>query len=295
MYIFMRAKDTVFGKKIKTIQVGDITMDFNTPKVMGVLNLTPDSFYDGGKYHQEKEHTKQVEKMLKEGASIIDLGAVSTRPGAKVIDVEDELERIIWPLERLVKTFPDAIFSVDTYRSKVAEECIQGGAHIINDISGGSFDDQMFEVVARLNVPYVLMHIHQTPENMQQQPIGKNILKIISDFFEQKVMRLQKLGVKNIILDPGFGFGKTLKCNYSILNHLDELRIDDLPILGGISRKSMINKVINSKPSDALNGTTVLNTIALLNGANILRVHDVKEAMEAIEIVKYYNEFSECE
>jgi dihydropteroate synthase len=294
MHIFMRAKDTVFAKKVKTIQVGDIMMDFNTPKVMGVLNLTPDSFYDGGKYHQEKERAMQVEKMLKEGASIIDLGAVSTRPGATSISLEDELERMIWPLERLVKTFPRAIFSVDTYRSKVAEECIQGGAHIINDISGGNFDEQMFETVAKLGVPYVLMHIHQKPETMQKQPIANNILKIITDFFKEKVSRLQKLGVNDIILDPGFGFGKTLKCNYAILNHLDELHIGDLPLLGGISRKSMINKVINARPSEAMNGTTVLNTIALLNGANILRVHDVKEAVEAIEIVKYYGEFSEC-
>jgi len=290
----MRAKDTVFAKKVKTIQVGDIMMDFNTPKVMGVLNLTPDSFYDGGKYHQEKERAMQVEKMLKEGASIIDLGAVSTRPGATSISLEDELERMIWPLERLVKTFPRAIFSVDTYRSKVAEECIQGGAHIINDISGGNFDEQMFETVAKLGVPYVLMHIHQKPETMQKQPIANNILKIITDFFKEKVSRLQKLGVNDIVLDPGFGFGKTLKCNYAILNHLDELHIGDLPLLGGISRKSMINKVINARPSEAMNGTTVLNTIALLNGANILRVHDVKEAVEAIEIVKYYGEFSEC-
>ena len=294
MHIFMRAKDTVFAKKVKTIQMGDIMMDFNTPKVMGVLNLTPDSFYDGGKYHQEKERAMQVEKMLKEGASIIDLGAVSTRPGATSISLEDELERMIWPLERLVKTFPRAIFSVDTYRSKVAEECIQGGAHIINDISGGNFDEQMFETVAKLGVPYVLMHIHQKPETMQKQPIANNILKIITDFFKEKVSRLQKLGVNDIVLDPGFGFGKTLKCNYAILNHLDELHIGDLPLLGGISRKSMINKVINARPSEAMNGTTVLNTIALLNGANILRVHDVKEAVEAIEIVKYYGEFSEC-
>lgn len=290
----MRAKDTVFAKKVKTIQVGDITMDFNTPKVMGVLNLTPDSFYDGGKYHQEKQRSMQVEKMLKEGAAIIDLGAVSTRPGAAPISLEDELERIIWPLERLVKTFPDAIFSVDTSRAKVAEECIQGGAHIINDISGGTHDERMFQAIADLGVPYVLMHIHRNPETMQHQPISKNILNIIINFFLKKVKQLEGLGVKDIILDPGFGFGKTLKCNYSILNHLGELRINDLPILGGVSRKSMINKVINSKPSDALNGTTVLNTLALLNGANILRVHDVKEAIEAIEIVKYYNEFSEC-
>ena len=291
----MSAKDTVFDNKTKAIHCGDITMDFNKPKVMGVLNFTPDSFYDGGKYQREKEWAYQVEKMLKEGADIIDLGAVSTRPGAAILSLEQELERIIRPLQRLVKTFPEAIFSIDTYHSKVARDCIQNGAHMINDISGGNYDDTMFATVAELGVPYVLMHMHLTPKNMQQQPINKNIIQIISGFFREKVQRLQALGATDIILDPGFGFGKTLKCNYSILNHLDELRMNNLPILSGISRKSMINKVINSKPSEALNGTTVLNTIALLNGANILRVHDVKEAVEAIEIVKYYWEFGECE
>jgi len=291
----MSTKDTVFDNKTKAIRCGDITMDFNKPKVMGVLNLSPDSFYDGGKYHQEKERARQVEKMLKESADIIDLGAVSSRPGAADIGLEEEVERLIWPLQRLVKTFPDAIFSIDTYRSKVARECIQSGAHIINDISGGNYDKNMFKTVADLGVPYILMHIHKTPGIMQQQPIGKNIIRIISEFFKEKAQQLQSLGVNDIILDPGFGFGKTLKCNYSILNHLEDLRIDNLPILSGISRKSMINKVLNTKPSEALNGTTVLNTIALLNGANILRVHDVKEAMEAIEIVKYYEEFGECD
>jgi len=291
----MSTKDTVFDNKTKAIRCGDITMDFNKPKVMGVLNLSPDSFYDGGKYHQEKERARQVEKMLKESADIIDLGAVSSRPGAADIGLEEEVERLIWPLQRLVKTFPDAIFSIDTYRSKVARECIQSGAHIINDISGGNYDKNMFKTVADLGVPYILMDMHKTPGIMQQQPIGENIIRIISEFFKGKVQHLQSFGVNDIILDPGFGFGKTLKCNYSILNHLEDLRIDNLPILGGISRKSMINKVINTKPSEALNGTTVLNTIALLNGANILRAHDVKEAVEAIEIVKYYEEFGECD
>ncbi len=284
----MSTKDTVFDNKTKAIRCGDITMDFNKPKVMGVLNLSPDSFYDGGKYHQEKERARQVEKMLKEGADIIDLGAVSSRPGAADISLEEEMERLIWPLQRLVKTFAGALFSIDTYRSEVARECIRSGAHIINDISGGNYDEQMFKTVAELGVPYILMHMHKTPGTMQQQPIGENIIRIISEFFKEKVQHLQSLGVNDIILDPGFGFGKTLKCNYSILNHLEDLRIDNLPILGGISRKSMINKVINTKPTEAMNGTTVLNTLALLNGANILRVHDVKEAVEAIEIVKYY-------
>lgn len=291
----MSTKDTVFDNKTKAIRCGDITLDFNKPKVMGVLNLTPDSFYDGGKYHQEKERVEQVERMLHNGADIIDLGAISSRPGATDISLEDELERIIWPLQRLVKLFPKAIFSIDTYRSQVAKECVESGAHIINDISGGNYDSNMFKTVAELQVPYILMHMHEKPETMQQKPISDNILNLITRFFIDKLDTLHKLGANNIILDPGFGFGKTLKCNYSILNHIEELRIDNLPILGGISRKSMINKVINSKPSEALNGTTVLNTIALLNGANILRVHDVREAVEAVDILSFYNEFSECD
>jgi len=291
----MGNKDTVFGNKTNSIHCREITMDFDKPKVMGVLNLTPDSFYDGGKFGQEKDRMTQVEKMLNEGADIIDIGAVSTRPGAADIPMEEELERIIWPLQRLVKAFPEAIFSIDTYRSEIARECILSGAHIINDISGGNFDQNMFQTVADLKVPYILMHIHQTPETMQKNPIGNNIVKIIQAFFVEKIKKLFSLGAKDIILDPGFGFGKTLKCNYAILNNLDELRVENLPILGGISRKSMINKVLNLNPAEALNGTTVLNTLALMNGANILRVHDVKEAVEAIEIVEFYKEFGGCD
>lgn len=290
----MSDKDTSFDKKTRAINCRETLLNFDKPKVMGVLNLTPDSFYDGGKYHQEKERAKQVEKMLKEGAEIIDLGAVSSRPGAETVTADEELERIIWPLERLVKLFPEAIFSIDTYRSEVARECVEGGAGMINDISGGNFDDKMFQTVANLKVPYILMHIHGTPENMQAEPLDSNIIELVSDFFIQKVRELNALGVEDIILDPGFGFGKTLKCNYVILNKLNELRIDRLPILGGISRKSMINKVINSKPSEALNGTTTLNTIALLNGADILRVHDVKEAVEAIQIVDFSKQVTGC-
>jgi dihydropteroate synthase len=194
----------------------------------------------------------------------------------------------------LVKQFPEVIFSVDTFRSNVANECVEGGASIINDISGGNFDPKMFQTIAQLKVPYILMHIHGTPENMQSEPLGENVIELISGFFWKKVNELNKLGVEDIILDPGFGFGKTLKCNYHILNNLNNLRIGDLPVLGGISRKSMINKVLNSKPSEALNGTTVLNTLALLNGANILRVHDVKEAVEAIQIVEFSKQSSNC-
>ena len=291
----MSDKDTFFGTKARSINCKDSSIDFSRPKIMGVLNLTPDSFYDGGKYYQEKQRAVRVENMLKEGADIIDIGAVSTRPGANMLSLDEELNRIIWPLERLVKLFPDAVFSIDTFRSQVAKECIEGGAQIINDISGGNFDEHMFQTIADLKVPYILMHIHGTPAQMQTTPIDVNIIDELSSFFKAKVSELRQLGVEDIILDPGFGFGKTLKCNYAILNNLEKIRIDDLPVLGGISRKSMINKVIQTKPSEALNGTTVLNTIALLNGANILRVHDIKEAREAIEIVEFSKEIGQCE
>jgi len=290
----MSNKDTPFKKKSRTIKCRNKILDFSTPKIMGVLNLTPDSFYDGGKYQLEKLRIKRAAKMLKEGADIIDLGAVSSRPGAEIIKEDEELDRIIRPLQQLIKEFPEAIFSIDTFRSSVARECINTGAHIINDITGGNFDDKMFETVAQLGVPYILMHLHGTPENMQQEPITTDIIQLIKKYFTEKVTTLQKLGVEDIILDPGFGFGKTLECNYTILKNLEELRIDDLPILVGISRKSMVNKVINTKPSEALNGSTVLNTIALINGANILRVHDVKEAMEAIDIVHFSGELGDC-
>ncbi len=288
----MSNKDTSFAKKIRPVVCGNKIFDFSTPKIMGVLNLTPDSFYDGGKFHQEKLRKEQTEKMLREGADIIDLGAVSTRPGARLIDEEEELRRIIGPLQRLIDEFPEAIFSIDTFRSAVARECVLNGAHMINDISGGNFDKKMFATVAELNVPYILMHMHGTPENMQQTPIAENIIEIIRQFFTEKVTALQNAGVKDIILDPGFGFGKTLESNYTILNHFEELRIGHLPLLAGVSRKSMVNKVIDTQPSEALNGTTVLNTITLLNGANILRVHDVKEARETIDIVQFARENS---
>lgn len=290
----MSNKDTPFKKIIRPVKCGNKLIEFSTPKIMGVLNLTPDSFYDGGKFQQEKSVAEQTARMLKEGADMIDLGAVSTRPGAEIPDEEEELRRIIWPLQLLVKEFPEVIFSVDTFRSSVARECIQNGAHIINDVSGGNMDDKMFETVAELKVPYILMHMHGTPENMQKSPISENIIELIRQYFKDKVAQLNGLGVSDIILDPGFGFGKTLKCNYAILNNLERLRIADYPVLGGVSRKSMINKVLSTKPSEALNGTTVLNTIALQHGANILRVHDVKEAREVIKIIRFSEELEDC-
>jgi dihydropteroate synthase len=291
----MGDKDTFFGSKTRTVHCRGRVLDFQRPLIMGVLNLTPDSFYDGGKYGQEKLQAERVAHMLSEGADIIDIGAVSTRPGSKAITMEEEMERLIWPLQRLTKLFPEALFSIDTFRAQVAREAILHGGHIINDISGGNFDDNMFETIAELKVPYILMHIQGTPEHMQLAPLGAGVIGTVRNFFEDRVGTLQALGIEDIILDPGFGFGKTLKCNYTILKQLEKLRVGNLPLLGGISRKSMINKVINTNPAEALNGTTVLNTLALLNGANILRVHDVKEATEAVRIVSYYRELGDCE
>ncbi len=286
----MDNKGTSFAK-IRKLEIGNRLLDFSRPKIMGILNLTPDSFYDGGRYRDEKQWVEQTRKMLEEGADIIDLGAVSTRPGAALVDIKEELQRLLPPLKLLVKNFPDALFSIDTYHAETAGRCVENGAHLINDISGGTFDDAMFDEVARLQVPYILMHIHGTPQTMQLQPLAKNIARHVRAFFEEKVAALRKKGVRNIILDPGFGFGKTLEANYELLKNLDSTRIDNLPLLAGISRKSMINKVLDTKPSEALNGTTVLHTLALLNGANLLRVHDVKEAGEAIALVEFYRNF----
>ncbi len=290
----MSNKNTSFHKTTKPIQCGGRILDFSRPKVIGVLNLTPDSFFDGGLYHNEKQQAEQVEKMLTEGADIIDIGAVSSRPGAEEVSQEEELKRLIPVLKRLTKEFPGALFSVDTFRAGVARQCIENGAYLINDISGGSFDDQMFETVAKLRVPYILMHIYGKPQTMQANPLKKNAVQIVAEFFREKVRRLKDAGVKDIILDPGFGFGKSPECNYSLLRHLENLRVDSLPLLAGLSRKSMINKVLGTIPSAALNGSTVLHTIALLNGADILRVHDVKEAKEAVALVSYYKNTDEC-
>jgi len=286
----MTDKDTSFPK-IKAIRAGEKLLDFSTPKIMGILNLTPDSFYDGGKYDREERWIAQTHKMLEEGADIIDLGAVSTRPGADEVSEKQELERLLPPLHLLLTEFPNVLFSIDTYRSRVAQHCVKAGACMINDISGGNFDSQMFPAVAEMKVPYILMHIHGTPQNMQQHPVSRNIISVVRHFFEEKTTALYKLGMEDIILDPGFGFGKTLESNYELLRGLNAVRINNLPLLAGISRKSMINKVLGTKPAEALNGTTVVHTLALINGANILRVHDVKEAHETVEIIEFYHNF----
>src|SRR6185436_411462 len=237
---------------------------------------------------EEKSIARQVKKMLDEGAAIIDIGAVSTRPGAKEVSEKEELKRLMPVLENLVKKFPGVIFSVDTYRSGVARKAVESGAAIINDISGGNFDKKMFETVGELKVPYILMHIRGTPTTMQQNPVYKNVVKELIIYFSEKIVQLKDHRVNDIIIDPGFGFGKTLEHNFEILRKLSLFKMLDCPLLAGMSRKSMINKVLKTSPENALNGTTVLNTIALMNGANILRVHDVKPAKEAIELFKFY-------
>lgn len=269
-----------------TINCKGTLVDLSSPKVMGILNITPDSFYDGGKYKDEIAILKQVEKMLEEGATFIDVGAYSSRPGAAHISEEDELKRIVPVIDLLIKNFPEIIISVDTFRSKIATETINSGAAIINDISGGTMDSKMFETVAKLQVPYVLMHMLGTPQNMQKNPVYEDVVKDIISFFAKQIFDLHQLKLNDVIIDVGFGFGKTIDHNFEILKNLPLFKSLDAPILAGISRKSMLYKTLDISAKEALNATTSANTIALLNGANILRVHDVKEALEAVKIVK---------
>lgn len=269
-----------------TINCKGTLIDLSQPKVMGILNVTPDSFFDGGVYKNEKDILIQTEKMLKDGATFIDVGAYSSRPGADHVSEEQELRRITPVVELLVKNFPDILISVDTFRSKVARATIEIGAALINDISGGKMDAKMFETVAQLQVPYILMHMQGTPQNMQQNPTYNDITKELISFFAEQLFTLRQLKVNDVIIDVGFGFGKTIDHNYDLLKHLSLFQHLDVPVLAGISRKSMLYKLLETSPQEALNATTAANTIALLNGANILRVHDVKEAVEAIKIVK---------
>ena len=266
------------------------TIDLSTPLVMGILNLTPDSFYDGGRYAGDQAWLDRVGEMLHEGAGIIDVGGVSTRPGSEGISGAEELDRVLPAIENLARHFPQATLSIDTYRSEVANACIHAGAHIINDVSGGRFDEKMFPLVAGLGVPYILMHMKGTPRDMQKDPIYKDVVGEVTAFFNEQLNKLRGLGVKeNIVIDPGFGFGKSTEHNFQLLRQLSSLRSLNCPILVGVSRKSMVNRVLGTRPAKALNGSTVLHTMALLNGANILRTHDVKEAVEAVKLVTYYN------
>ena len=261
--------------------------DLSSPKIMGVLNVTPDSFYDGGVFSNEKKILAQVEKMILDGADIIDIGGFSSKPGAKTISLKEEEKRVIPIIKLINKTFNKIIISVDTFRSEIAEKSLNEGASIINDISGGDLDKNIYQISYKYKAPYIMMHMNGVPSNMQNNPKYENINHDIIKDFTSKIDSAEKKGVCDIIIDPGFGFGKTIQHNYQILNNLKLYTVLKKPILVGISRKSMIYKLLKTDPSKALNGTTSLNTIALINGANILRVHDVKEAKEVIKLYSF--------
>lgn len=274
-------------KTAQYMNVNGKLMDLSHPQVMGILNVTPDSFYAGSRQQTEKDIINRADQIVEEGASIIDIGAYSSRPQAENISPEEEMRRLRTGLEIINRHHPGSVVSVDTFRAEVARMCVEEyGAAIINDISAGEMDPQMFGTIARLGVPYIIMHMQGTPQNMQMNPHYDNLLKEVFFYFSEKVQKLRDLGVKDIILDPGFGFGKTLEHNYRLMNHLEEFSIFELPVLVGVSRKSMIYNLLGGTPDDALNGTTVLNTVSLLKGANILRVHDVKAAVETVQIVQ---------
>lgn len=272
----------IFEKQ--TINCRGRLLDLSRPIVMGILNLTPDSFFDGGRFTDEVAMLQQAEKMLEEGAIILDIGGMSSRPGAQLISEEEELQRVLPAVRALLARFPDALISVDTFRSKVAAESVAAGASIVNDIYAGRFDGKMFGTVAELGVPYIMMHMQGEPADMQVAPSYGDVVQEVLHFFIEKLGELRALGVKDVILDPGFGFGKTVEHNFQLLSNLSVFRMTELPILAGISRKSMICKVLKVNPERALNGTTALHVVALQQGARILRVHDVREAMEVIRL-----------
>lgn len=283
-----------FLKRKSTINLNGRLIDLAKPVVMGIMNVTPDSFFDGGKYKTEKKVINRAEEILEQGGTIIDIGAVTTQPGSEGVSTKDEIDRLLPAVKAVKKAFPDAFISIDTYRSwvalKVIEEC---GPCIVNDVSGGNFDVHMFDTIGKLGVPYILMHIQGTPLKMQDNPVYEDIIRDISMFFTDAVKKLTKAGVKDVIIDPGFGFGKTMEHNYELLNRLDSFKVFQLPVMVGVSRKSMIYKLLGTKPDDALNGTSVINTLALIGGTDILRVHDVREAVEAVRIMNKVRSTSE--
>lgn len=277
----------MIASKHKYLNVNGHLLDLSVPQVMGILNVTPDSFYAGSRMQTEEDIANRAAQILEEGASIIDIGAYSSRPDAENISPKEEIRRLKTGLDILNRDYPDAVISVDTFRAEVAEWCVkEHGVAIINDIAAGEMDLRMFETVARLGVPYVMMHMQGTPQTMHKNPHYDNLLKEIFIYFARKIQQLRDLGVKDIIIDPGFGFGKTLGHNYELMAHLEEFSIFGLPLLVGVSRKSMIYRLLGGTPMESLNGTVVLDTIALMKGADILRVHDVREAVEAVKIVK---------
>lgn len=278
-------KDTFFLKN-KFINCKGNLLNLDESIIMGILNCTPDSFFDGKLQFSDEEILSKTKKMLQDGASIIDIGGYSTRPNANEVSEKEELQRVLPVIKLLTTEFPEAIFSIDTFRSSVAEKCVEHGAAIINDISGGDFDKKMIDCVAQLKVPYILMHSNtDSIKNIHQTSTSHNMVEEVIDYFSEKINLLRQKGINDIIIDPGFGFGKTVQQNYQLLRHLNDFKLLEIPLLVGVSRKSMINKVIGTTPEEALNGTTVLNTVALLKGASILRVHDVKEANQAIKLI----------
>lgn len=277
--------DNIFISQ-KTLNLKGKIIHLSSPLVMGIINLSSDSFYDGGRLSGTFQVLNHAENLLKQGAQILDIGAVSTRPGANLVGADYEIPKLKPVLEGLVRNFPEAILSVDTYNSQTVLMAANEGAHIINDVSGGQIDPNMFSTVARLHLPYVLTHMKGMPSTMQNNPEYEDVVREVSAFFADKIHQLNRIGINDIILDPGFGFGKTLEQNYQLLANLDYFKIFELPILVGLSRKSMINRLLDISPEKALNGTTALNTIALMQGASILRVHDVREAQEVVKITQ---------
>ena len=272
-----------------TINCKGKLIDLSSPKVMGILNVTPDSFYDGGTLKNDKDTLYRVEDMLIEGATFVDVGAYSSRPKADHISEDEELKRILPVIDMILKNFPETLISVDTFRSNIAKQCIEGGAALINDISAGKIDKNMMQTIAEFKVPYIMMHMKGTPQTMHKQNNYDNLLKEIISYFSERISNARQLGIIDVIADPGFGFSKTIDQNYELLNRLEHFKMLELPLLIGISRKSMIYKILENSPQEALNGSTILNTIALQKGASVLRVHDVKEAMECIKLTSQLN------
>jgi dihydropteroate synthase len=284
----MVPKDTYFSAK-QTLNFNGTLFEISSPTVMGIVNVTPDSFFDGGQYTQEAQIIKRCGQILSDGGSIIDIGAYSSRPGAANISIEEEQARLVNALRPIRKEFPDAILSIDTFRASIAKFVVQEfGVQIINDISAGELDPEMFGTVASLNIPYIMMHMKGTPQNMQRNTEYNNLVNDIIHYFTQRIHGAVETGIKDIVIDPGFGFGKTTEQNYSLLKHLADFKIFERPILVGLSRKSMIYKTLEASPEGALAGSLCAETIALLNGANILRVHDVKETMDILRVVQAY-------
>jgi len=281
----MKSKpESNFFSTNKTLNLNGRLIDLNTPRIMGILNVTPDSFYDGSRHNSERALLARVEQMLGQGATFIDVGGYSTRPGADEVSLTEELTRTIPAIKKIIAHFPGTFISIDTFRSEVASAAVNEGACLVNDVTGGSGDDRMYQTVAGLSVPYVLMHTRGTPQTMNTLTQYENLLKEITDYFHDRIFQLESFGVKDILIDPGFGFAKTPLQNFQLLNQLNYFRITQRPILAGLSRKSTIWKTLSITPDEALNGTTVMNTLALSGGASILRVHDVKEAAETITL-----------